>query len=200
MWRIAFLNLSFVVVLITILALRHSASVFGPAETRYELVDYEPYYGRAHAAPDQVWSDVRLGDDRLRIAIGYLSDLWQRSMIIREWSLEYEESYWERIRVAHGAETDLAEARFHVANAEVFGAATGEKHRAKVELDRADRYLQKAVPLVADNTLPAIEAIRKELTAAKMDLEMTDPKTQTHHERIKTDLDRVINSLHGQRL
>ena len=118
-------------------------------------------------------------------------------MIIKKWFLEYETTYGESMRAPRGAETDLVEARFHVANAEVFGAGTGEKQRAKVELDRADRYLEKALPLVADNTLLALEAIRKELTAAKMDLEMADTKAQTGDERIQADLDRVINSLHA---
>jgi hypothetical protein len=199
MWRLPFLNLCFVVVLITILALQHSASVFAPAETRYELVNDDPYETHPRAVSGQAWNGGPLGD-RLRTAIGYLSDLWRRSMIIKEWLLEYETTYWERIRPQRGAESDLVEARFHVANAEVFGAATGERQRAKVELDRADHYLRKAVLLVGDNTLPALEAVRKELTAAKMDLEMADPKTQTSDERIKADLDRLIISLHGKRL
>jgi len=119
-------------------------------------------------------------------------------MIIKEWLLENEAASWGRIRATRGAETDLVEARFHVANAEVFGAATGEKQRAKVELDRADRYVQKALPIVGDGALLALEAIRKELTAAKMDLEMAGPQTETSDEHIKTDFDRVINSLHGK--
>jgi hypothetical protein len=192
------LNFFFVLVLITFLALQHSASVFAPAETRYEPDSEDPYH-RFHAESDQAWSRIHLGSG-LGTALGYLSDLWQRSMIMKEWLLEYHTTDWERIYATRGPENDLLEARFHVANAEVFGAATGEKQRAKVELDRADRYLQKAVPLVADNTLLALEAIRNELTAAKMDLETVDPKTQTSDERIKAHLDRVINSLHGKRL
>ena len=199
MWRLPLLNFLFVLVLITFLALQHSASVFAPAETRYEPVSNGSYRGRFYAESDQAWSSIRLASG-LGTALGHLSDLWQRSMIMKEWLLEYQTSYWERIDAARGAESDLVEARFHVANAEVFGAAMGEQQRAKIELDRADRYLQKAVPLVADNTLPALEAVRNELTAAKMDLETVDPKTQTGDERIKADLDRVINSLHGKRL
>jgi hypothetical protein len=198
-WRLPLLNFLFVLVLITFLALQHSASVFAPAETRNEFISYDPYHGRFYAESDQAWSGIRLVSG-LGTALGHLSDLWQRSMIMKEWLLEYQTTYWERIDAPRGAENDLVEARFHVANAEVFGAAMGEQQRAKIELDRADRYLQKSVPLVADNTLPALEAIRKELSAAEMDLEMTDPKTQTRDERIKADLDRVINSLHGKRL
>ena len=119
---------------------------------------------------------------------------------MKEWLLENETAYWERIYPARGAENDLLEARFHVANSEVFGAAMDEQQRAKIELDRADRYLQKTAPLVADNTLLALEAIRNELTAAKLNLEILDPEIHSSVERIKADLDRVINSLHGKRL
>jgi len=198
MWRLPLLNFFFVLVLITFLALRHSASVFAPAETAYETSHYDPFKTQASVLSGQ----SGIGDPlsfRYRIAIGYLSDLWQRSMIIKEWWLENDTASWERIRAARGAATDLVEARFHVANAEVFGAATGEKQRAKVELDRADRYLQKALTDVGDNTQLALEAIRKELTATKMDLETVNPEPQTRDERIKAELDRVINELHGKR-
>jgi hypothetical protein len=198
-WRLPLLNFLFVLVLITFLALQHSASVFAPAEPGYESISYDPYQRRSHAESDQVWSGIHLVGG-LGSALGHLSDLCQRSMFMKEWLLEYQTTYWKRIDAARGAESDLVEARFHVANAEVFGAATGEKQRAKVELDRADRYLEKALPVVGDNTLLALEAIRNELTAAKMDLETVDPKTQTGDERIKADLDRLINSLHGKRL
>jgi hypothetical protein len=197
MWRLPLLNFLFVLVLITFLALQHSAAVFAPTETRYEPVSNDSYHGRFHVESDQLWSRIRLGRG-LGTALGQLNDLWQRSMIMKEWLLEYQTSYWGNIYAARGAENDLVEARFHVANAEVFGAAMGEQQRAKVELDRADRYLQKALPLIAVNTLPAVEAIRKELSAAKMDLGMAHPNIQTSDERIKMDVDRVINSLHAK--
>mgnify|MGYP001169989418 FL=1 len=197
MWRLPIMNLCFVIVLITILALQHSASVFAPAETTYEPVSNDSYRGRFHAESDQPWSRIRLGSG-LGTALGHLSDLWQRSMIMKEWLLEYGTTGWERIDAPRGVKNDLLEARFHVANAEVFGAATGEKQRAKMELDRADRYLQKALPVVADNALPAVEAIRKELSVAKMDVGMAYHKIQTSDERIKAELDRVINALHGK--
>ena len=120
-------------------------------------------------------------------------------MIMKQWMLEYEATYWEKLRAAHGAEADLVEARFHVSNAEVFAAATGEKQRAKVELGRADRYLKRALPLVADDTLLALETIRKELSAAKLDLERAGTNTYTSDERIKTDLDHMISLLHRKR-
>lgn len=132
-------------------------------------------------------------------ALGSLSELWQRAMIMKQWMLEYEATYWEKLRAARGAESDLVEARFHVSNAEAFAAAIGEKQRAKVELGRADRYLKKALPLVADDKLLALETIRKELSAAKLDLEREGTNTYTNDENIKTDLDHMISLLHRKR-
>lgn len=193
------MNLCFVIVLITILALQHSASVFAPAESRYDPVSYVPYQGYLRAESGRLRSGDRSGN-RLTTALDYLSDLWRRSMIIKQWMLEYETTYLERLRTARGTESDLVEARFHVANAEVFGAAMGEQQRAKIEIGRADLDVQKALPLVAVNMMPALEAIRKELADTKMELEMAAPNTETSDEQIKADLDRAIASLHGKRL
>jgi len=183
---------------ITILALHHSASFFAPFDGRFNPLNYARDRGHSYAVTDPVPSGGRSGSGP-RTALASLSELWRRSMIMKQWMLEYEASYWEKLRAARGAESDLVEARFHVSNAEVFGAAMGEKQRAKVELGRADRYLKKALPLVADDTLVAVETIRKELSAAKLDLERAGTDTYTSDERIKTDLDHMSSLLHRKR-
>jgi chromosome segregation ATPase len=98
-----------------------------------------------------------------------------------------------------GAASDLLDARFHVANAEAFGAATGEIQKAETELDRADRDLQTALPLVTTSLHPALNAIRKELSDAKSQLEDIEPANANAEEQIKADLDQAITSLHGER-
>ena len=195
MWRIPILNLCLLLVVITILALHHSASFFAPFEGRFNSARDRGY---SYAVTDPEGSGDRSGNN-LRTALGALSELWQRAMIIKQWMLEYEATYWEKLRAARGAESDLVEARFHVSNAEVFAAAKGEKQRAKVELGRADRSLKKALPLVADDTLLALETIRKELSAAKLDLERAGTNTYANDERIKTDLDHMSSLLHRKR-
>ena len=195
MWRIPILNLCLLLVVITILALHHSASFFAPFEGRFNAVNYARDRGYSYAVTDPAGSSGRSGSS-LMTALGSLSELWQRAMIMKQWMLEYEATYWEKLRAARGAESDLVEARFHVSNAEAFAAAIGEKQRAKVELGRADRYLKKALPLVADDTLLALETIRKELSAAKLELEQAGTDTYTSDERIKTDLDHMISLLH----
>src|SRR5512147_1949123 len=101
MWRVPLLNFFFVLVLITFLALQHSALVFAPAETRYEHVSNGWYRGPFHAESDQAWNRIRLGSG-VGAALGHLSDLWQRSMIMKEWLLEYQTADWERIYAMRG--------------------------------------------------------------------------------------------------
>src|SRR4026208_529178 len=137
MWRIPILNLCLLLVVITILPLHHSASFYAPFEGRFNPARDRGY---SYAVTDPVGSSGRSGSS-LMTALGSLSELGQRAMIMKQWMLEYEATYWEKLRAARGAESDLVEARFHVSNAEAFAAAIGEKQRAKGELGRADRYL-----------------------------------------------------------
>ena len=130
----------------------------------------------------------------------YLNSLWQRAMIMRQWRVEYDTANWGKVHAKSGAEDDLIEARFHVANAEVFGVALVKKHRAKIELDSADRYLQKALPLVTQDLMPILKAIEKKVNDAKTDLGTANPDAEASDEQIKTDLDWAIASLHGERL
>lgn len=186
------MNLCFILVLITVLALRHSAVVFGPNEFSYESANDHGLFEKHRKVSS-------LGN-QIQSAIGNLSDLGQRSRIIKEWFLEYKNASWEILRAARGAESDLVQARFHVANAEAFGAATGHKETAKRELIRADGYLLDALANVASNLKPVVNALRREITDAKFDLEMDRSDTDINDEQIKTDLDSVIQLLRGKSL
>lgn len=186
------MNLCFLLVLITILALQHSAAVFAPSETLNEATDGDRVSQTVQSNPTLT--------RRLSNAVGYLSDLAQRSRVIKEWTLEYNTASWESLRAAPGAESDLVDARFHVANAEVFGVATGDKQRAQTELDRADRCLQNALGAVASDMQPTVRTIQSELMDAKMELEMGDPDSDIIDEQIKIDLDWLVHALHDHRL
>ena len=192
MWRIPIMNLCFILVLITIVALRHSAVVFVPDKFSYESANNRGLFQKHRIVSS-------LGN-QIQAALGNLSDMGQRSRIIKEWFLEYKNASWEILRAARGAESDLVQARFHIANAEALGAATGHKQRAKKELIRADGYLQHAVTDVASNLKPVVNAIRKEITDAKFGLEMDRPDTDINDEQIKNDLDSVIQLLRGKSL
>jgi hypothetical protein len=139
MWRLPFLNLCFALLLTTFLTMHNSVWVTGP-DSPYVLARYDTKQSRSHPEFAPAWNDSPPGD-ALRISIGHLSDLWLRAIIIREWTLECETTYWETIRAASGAEAELVEARFHLANAEVFAAAMGDQQKARIELERAENYL-----------------------------------------------------------
>ena len=189
MWRQPFINLFFILILITFIALRHSASVFAPGEKADEPGDDNPRWAQVDAAVG----------NKSKIAIDDLRNLWQRTMIMKAWMVEYQATSWQSMVAPRGAASDLLDARFHVANAEAFGAATGEIQKAETELDRADRDLQTALPLVTASLHPALNAIRKELSDAKSQLEDVEPANANAEEQIKADLDQAITSLHGER-
>jgi hypothetical protein len=186
------MNLCFVLIVVTTLALRHSGSVFSLAETahRSTISDAISEKGELHNPLGQ----------GLKNSLTDLRDLWHRSTILKIWFLESQTTSWARMRAAPGAEFDFVEAVFHVANAEVFGAAMGERRRAKIELDNADRYLQDAQTTVASDLLPLINAIRTEITDAKIELDIGYPDREFRGEQIKTDLHGLIQTLKGKPL
>jgi len=196
MWRLPIMNLCFVLILIAILALQHSASVFVPAETTHVAPNNDSR--KSHA--DAVSRQTLTGGDGLRNAFRYVSDLWQRSIILRQWTLENETGYWGTLRAASGVETELVEARFHVANAEVFDAALGERPRAKAEIGQAESYLMATRPLLTDRILPRVESIRQELEAASMNSVAIIYENSERFERIKTDLDRLIETVRAAKV
>lgn len=190
------MNLCFVLILITILALRYSISVFSPAETTHITFDDSP--GKSHA--DALSGQAGTLGDELRPALGYLRDLWRRSILLRQWMLEYEISYWGTLRAASGVEAGLVEARYHVANAEVFDAALGERSRAKTEIGQAESYLVATRPLLTERILSRVESIRQELDAVSMNSASVSAEKSEHYERIKTDLDRLIETVRAAKV
>jgi hypothetical protein len=191
MWRYPVLNLCFVILLITVLNLRHSVSVFGPTAHGWAETDSDTAQGHAYLSDGELplgrRSAASLGD-----AASFLRDTWRRGMVIKEWLMEYNTAQWEILSSSSPAETDLLEARFHVANAEVFTEAMRENDRAVKELLRAENSLQAVQTLVKPNWAPQLTTIRDEITAAES-LERTKATfTSAPFETIKTDLDHLI--------
>lgn len=130
MWRYSLLNFCFVIAAIILVAIQHSGQAVAPA------------------AHDETTNGDRLGgygsDSDLSRHLGaaanlsraatFVSDTWNRSMVIKQWLMEYNTSQWESFNAKSPAENDLLEARFHVANAEVLRAAMSENDRANREL------------------------------------------------------------------
>jgi hypothetical protein len=195
MWKVPFLNLCFVLLVITLLAVQHSVSVFGPLDYSYPLADYALSETSSHALSSTAWKESGLGNG-LWSTIGNMSDLWQRSLMIREWLLECETTYWERVQAVSGAQGDLVEAKFHVANAEIFAVALGQNKRARDELNRAESSLVEAQPLLEEKIRPSLEAIGKELETIKSGLGAMSAENSTRFEKIKSQLDLLIEPRH----
>lgn len=182
MWRYIVLNLCFVILVITLLALQHSSSVFGPTahsdtSQTFELASDAESPGTLHAAAD------------LNRAVAYLYDMWRRGMVLKEWTIEYNAFRWEILRASSPAESDLLDARFHVANAEVFTEAMSKNSRATRELDRAEASLRAAGALVEPSLSREVKTIDDEIAARE---QTEDTFSTMPFETIKTHLDHVI--------
>jgi hypothetical protein len=186
MWRYVVLNLCFVVLVITLLALQHSSSVFGPSahdtdtSETFELTSDAESAGTLHAAAD------------LKRAVAYLYDMWRRGMVLKEWTIENNAFRWEILRASSPAESDLLDARFHVANAEVFTEAMSKKTRAIRELDRAETSLKAAEALVEPSLARQVKTIDDEIAAAETREQTEDTFSTMPFETIKAHLDHLI--------
>ena len=192
MWKYSFFNLSFVVLLITLLAFQHSIAVFGPRA----FGDSDSSQG-FDSTLEEYPSAASFAPRELARAAAFIQDTWRRAMIFREWSMEYAASQWEISNASSPAESDLLEARFHVANAEVLSEAMSANDRALVELDRAETSLADVQTSVASTLGPRLKIIEDEITAAEITERAGPIFTAAPLEAIKTNLDRLIGSVHG---
>ena len=193
MGRFPFINLCFVLFLMGIFATRHLVPVIHPTANGFRLVDYD-----AQPKPDDFAAQRPMSTTiqrSLKMFIGDLSDLWERAMIMRLWMLEYQTTYWTKAHATTGAEADLLEARFHVANAEVFDAAMNQQSRAKIELKRAESSITETRPLIEARARVNLELIEQEIGAVSINPKTARVEESAPYEKIKSDLDRLIERL-----
>lgn len=186
MWRYPVLNLCFVILVIALLARQHSFSVLGPAA--HESDRSETF----ELASDTESPAVSRAATDLSHAAAYLYDIWRRGMVLKEWTIEYNAFQWEAFRASSPAETDLLDARFHVANAEVFTEAMSRNSRAIKELDRAETSLKAAQPLVGPSLASQMKTIDDEIAAAETREHNADTFSMMPFETIKAHLDHLI--------
>ena len=189
MWRYTVLNLCFVILVIALTALQHSSSIFGPTAHSSALTDRDTAQTFEFASDAKSSGTPRVPADFNR-AVAYLYDMWRRGMVLKEWTIEYNAFRWEILRASSPAESDLLDARFHVANAEVFTEAMSKKTRAIKELDRAETSLKAAEGLVEPSLARQVKTIDDEITATET-REQTEDTTMPF-ETIKAHLDHVI--------
>jgi hypothetical protein len=186
MSRNPFLNLCFVILVITVVSIQHSVSVFGPRVTdadTWHRYSVHPGFSRYFQGP------ANFGN-----AAAFFTDFWRRGLVFKEWWMEYNASQWEMFNASSPAESDLLEARFHVVNAEVFTDAMSEKDRALAELARAENSIEAARKVVKTDLSSQWTTIKEELTAAEKK-EQEGAISNVAFEMIKSDLDRLIERL-----
>ena len=163
MWRYPFLNLGFVILVITIVTLQHSVIVFGPTAHSRAVTSSDQSQRYAFTLDAESSRSSPAPADFSRAA-AFLNDTWHRGQVFNAWLIEYNTFQWELFRASSAAETDLIEARFHVANAEVLTEGMSENDRAIKELDRAAASVQAVQTLVRDNLTLKLTTIRAKIT------------------------------------
>ena len=192
MWRDPFNNLCFVLILVTLLAIQHSVSVFAPAAHGSAIEAQGVGFILDGKSPGSLQAKFS------RAAV-VLNDAWHRGLIFDEWLMEYNASQWKILSASSPAETDLIEAKFHVINAEVFTEAMRENKRAIKELARAETSLQAAQTIVKANLAAQLTTVRKEIRDAEVDEQSEKAFSTVPFETIEANLDRLIQILHWNR-
>src|SRR5262245_31825502 len=107
MWRYTVLNLCFVILVIALMALQHSSSIFGPTTHSNALTDRDTSQ-TFELASDAESSGTLSAPADFNRAVAYLYDMWRRGMVLKEWTIEYNAFRWKILRVSGGpAESDL---------------------------------------------------------------------------------------------
>ena len=194
MWRYPFFNLCFVIFVITLLSIQHSATVFGPAAHSRLVTRGNHSEENGFTLDGESPRSLRIPAEFSRAA-AFLNDTWRRGKVFNEWLMEYNTSQWEILRASSLAETDLLEARFHIANAEVFMEAMSESDRAIKELDRAATSVHGVQTLIKPNLAAQFTTINAEITAAEMDEKKGAVFSTRQFETIKANLDHLIEVL-----
>lgn len=190
MWRYPFLNFCFLFLVLALLTLQHSFPVSGPfGHSTGTDSDRSQIFDLASEANSS--TILRPPEDFSR-AVAYLSDLWRRGMVLKEWTIEANAFQWELFRASSPAETGLLNARFHVANAEVFTEAMPGTIRAIRELDRAEASLKAAENIVEPRLIGQMKTIDDEITTVETREQSEDAFSTMPFENIKAHLDHLI--------
>ena len=88
MWRYPFLNLCFVILILTLLSLQHSATVFGPTAHGWVVTGDDPSEGYVFTLFGESPRSLRVPAE-FSDAAGLLHSAWRRAMVFNEWLMEY---------------------------------------------------------------------------------------------------------------
>jgi len=189
MWRKPFLHLTFIILLLSMLTMREFVRVTEPSdddfitETHRSLAILSFDYAGKLSVPLATIGQA-------------LVQLWQRTQILAEWPIENNTAQWEKFYASTAVEKELIEARFHVENAEVYEWSIKNPQKTVRELNRAERFLYDARPSIDRKpVLVFIEQVTRELETMKADTHDKRASQPANYEAVKTDLDRMINSI-----
>jgi len=164
-------------------ALSEQAVKSATAETRAEIQDL---HGDIGALLNNFTVSERSLDHSIR-------GVWERSDSLVERTLDYNTAAWDKFQSTNPASPDLIQAKLHVAYADSYEFTTGDKQKAEMELAKAESYLTKAEAQMSDPAKPKLDAIDKELSAAKAEVGKNDTEQRTRYETIRDDLARLIH-------
>lgn len=164
-------------------ALSEQAVKSATAETRAEIQDL---HGDIGALLNNFTVSERSLDHSIR-------GVWERSDSLVERTLDYNTAAWDKFQSTNPASPDLIQAKLHVAYADSYEFTTGDKQKAEMELAKAESYLTKAEAQMSDPAKPKLDAIDKELSAAKAEVGKNDTEQKPRYETIRDDLARLIH-------
>jgi hypothetical protein len=196
MWRLPFLNLTFIVLVLLIVTMQKLAPETQPSEDGF--TEFSESASGHSVRPDGGYVGL-LSGSVTRIA-GRFAQVWQRAVILTEWRIENNTAQWEKSYASTMVEKELIEARFHVKTAEVYEWSINNRQKTMAELNQAERFLQNARPSIKKPALATIERVTKELELMKIDTTGEGASRPANYETIKADLDRVIDWVRTARL
>ena len=192
MWRFPFLNLTFVILVLTIMTMQRWAPRRQPSEDDFtEFSQSNSQVQGSYLRADSAYP-TRLSKSLMGVA-RHFAQVWQRTEMLAEWRIESESAQWEKARASTIVEKELIEARSHVETAEVYEWVIKNRQKTTVELSRAEGFLEKTRPLIKEPALATVERVTKELDLMKTDVTGEEASRLADYEIIKTDLDRVID-------
>jgi len=193
MWRQRILNLTFIVLLLTMLTARELVLVTQPPEDDLSESGQSMAQGRNSFMRLNLDYMGQLSAPLAPIARA-LAELWQRTQVLAEWPIENNITQWEKFYASTFVEKELIEARFHVENAEVYEWSIENPQKTVTELNRAERFLDDARASTNKKpVLATIQRVTKELETMEADATGKGASQPANYESVKTDLDHVID-------
>jgi hypothetical protein len=180
--------------LLAILVVHHSAPVSEAKKNSQGVAEFESsrsYFSWLKGDFEERWRTPA----GLSGIESVFADLWERAVIIEEWWMDCTAWQWERFNASSPTETDLLEARFHVATAEVFADAMTQEGRARTELTRAETSLDAARATASPHLDRQLLTVSEEIATVELQEQAEETLSTERFEAIKADLDHLVAML-----